>query len=147
MIQARLSYAETITLRTETCCNCGVVFAMPSDLYKALQQNAGKRFFCPNGHGMSYTESTESKLRKQMEREKAENERQQRSLQEKIIIEQREKEKFQKQLKRVEKGVCPCCNRTFTNLAKHFKTKHPELAKAAPQNAVHSKINKRKPKS
>jgi hypothetical protein len=29
---------------------------------------------------------------------------------------------------RVAKGVCPCCNRTFQNLADHMKSKHPDYA-------------------
>ena len=27
---------------------------------------------------------------------------------------------------RVKNGVCPCCNRTFVNLLRHMKSKHPE---------------------
>ena len=34
--------------------------------------------------------------------------------------------KIEKQLKRIHKGVCPCCNRSFTNLKRHMETKHPE---------------------
>ena len=29
--------------------------------------------------------------------------------------------------KRIHAGVCPCCNRTFTNVARHMKTKHPNV--------------------
>jgi len=32
--------------------------------------------------------------------------------------------------RRVQHGVCPCCNRTFSNLASHMKTKHPEFEAA-----------------
>jgi len=28
--------------------------------------------------------------------------------------------------KRVHNGVCPCCNRSFVNLNRHMKTKHPD---------------------
>jgi len=30
--------------------------------------------------------------------------------------------------RRINGGVCTCCNRTFTNLARHMKTKHPVVA-------------------
>ena len=30
--------------------------------------------------------------------------------------------------RRVGNGVCPCCNRTFKNLADHMTTKHPDYA-------------------
>lgn len=29
---------------------------------------------------------------------------------------------------RVSRGVCPCCNRTFANLARHMGTQHPGYA-------------------
>jgi len=29
---------------------------------------------------------------------------------------------------RIGNGVCPCCNRTFKDLASHMKCKHPEYA-------------------
>ena len=28
--------------------------------------------------------------------------------------------------KRVANGVCPCCNRTFKDLAAHMSTQHPD---------------------
>ncbi len=30
--------------------------------------------------------------------------------------------------KRVANGVCPCCNRSFKDLARHMKGQHPEFA-------------------
>lgn len=30
---------------------------------------------------------------------------------------------------RAHAGVCPCCNRTFKQLAAHMKTKHPDETK------------------
>jgi len=32
--------------------------------------------------------------------------------------------KAQRKLKRVHRGVCPDCNRSFENLARHMHTKH-----------------------
>jgi hypothetical protein len=29
--------------------------------------------------------------------------------------------------KRASAGTCPCCSRTFANMAEHMKQKHPEL--------------------
>lgn len=44
-----------VDLVTETCCNCGVLFAMPSDLQARLLQEAEKgSFYCPNGHSQHY---------------------------------------------------------------------------------------------
>ncbi|MFB3077027.1 MAG: hypothetical protein ACE1Y4_03380 [Lysobacterales bacterium] len=30
---------------------------------------------------------------------------------------------------RVARGVCPCCNRSFTNLHRHMESKHPNYLK------------------
>jgi hypothetical protein len=30
---------------------------------------------------------------------------------------------------RIKHGVCPCCTRTFANLAAHMKNKHPDYVK------------------
>ena len=36
-------------------------------------------------------------------------------------------EKETKRLKRLASGgVCPCCNRTFSNMARHMRSQHPE---------------------
>lgn len=35
---------------------------------------------------------------------------------------------LERRLKRVGKGVCPCCNRTFRDLARHMASKHPKGA-------------------
>ena len=51
--------------------------------------------------------------------------------------------KAEKQLKRVHNGVCPCCNRSFQNLQKHMKTKHPEIAGKGIENLLHTKISKK----
>lgn len=34
---------------------------------------------------------------------------------------------------RVAKGVCPCCNRSFTNLAKHMAGQHPDFGDPDPR--------------
>lgn len=34
--------------------------------------------------------------------------------------------KARRKLKRVQNGVCPCCNRSFWNLERHMKSKHPK---------------------
>jgi hypothetical protein len=39
------------------------------------------------------------------------------------------REKVERKLKRVHRGVCPCCKRTFQNIQRHMETKHPETLK------------------
>ncbi len=35
--------------------------------------------------------------------------------------------KTKRLMRRVSAGVCPCCNRTFSDLARHMKTKHENV--------------------
>lgn len=112
-----------LTLETETCCNCGVTFAMPAQLKYERLTNGGE-FYCPNGHGQHYKTPMVVKLKKDLEaaevalrRAKCETLNERRLLEEATA-------KHARLQKRVTNGVCPCCNRTFTNLARHMKTKH-----------------------
>jgi len=121
---------EYINFRLETCCACSVPFFIPEYLYKRLVNNPGEGFYCPNGHGQHYTGKSEDQkkieqLQKQMEWDNREKER----LTNELLDTISNNKKLERQLKRVHKGVCPCCNRTFVNLQKHMETKHPETNK------------------
>ena len=121
------TYTETVVLQEVACCVCGVTFAFPQRLHKEFEYT-GKSFYCPSGHSQVYHESDESRLKKQL---KDEQERRQQveaqlvSVRDQLQASERET-KLQK--KRAANGVCPCCNRSFTQLHRHMKTKHPEYA-------------------
>lgn len=127
MFTANLKYEKTITMVTEVCCNCGVVFGMPSDFQQACKnEGREKSFYCPNGHGQHYSKSKAQIIEEKLQRELRQKENELASLaSEKIQIES-ELKKANVKLKRVHHGVCPCCNRTFSDLQKHFETKHPD---------------------
>lgn len=36
---------------------------------------------------------------------------------------------------RIAAGVCPCCNRTFQNLADHMRTLHADYVAAEPEES------------
>ena len=110
----------TANFDSETCISCGVVFWMPSSLRINLKRSHNT-FYCPNGHAQLY--STKSDVEKAREAETVQRKRAAR-LQEELW----KAEKSLKRLKtRAKNGVCPCCNRTFKQLAAHMKRKHPEL--------------------
>lgn len=126
MFEANLKYQKTITMVTEICCNCGVAFGMPSDLQDVFQNNPDKSFYCPNGHRQHYSWSKEAKARQEAERKLSQAEQQLRNAEfEKIQLEGKIK-KQGRDLKRLTNGVCPCCNRTFSNLHNHMKKQHPD---------------------
>jgi hypothetical protein len=124
-----LMLAYSGTLVTITCFKCGVMFGVDQEFHKDLVKTR-QTFSCPNGHEQHFMgESEADKLRKELERERtrrqlAENT----SLAESHARERAEKKaaKAEKKLKRVGNGVCPCCNRSFTDLRRHMATKHPE---------------------
>ena len=105
-----------ITFEEETCCNCGVQFAMSKELYRARLAD-GKLFYCPNGHPQHYTESVQTKLDRAITQLQAEKDQHAASIAE-----------LERLRKRVSKGVCPCCKRHFSNLESHIKSKHPKFS-------------------
>lgn len=121
----------TIELITEDCCNCGVMFGFTGELRK--QRLADKAtFYCPNGHPQSY-------MGKSMKEQLAEAKRATASAEEEARIQaaranNAERDaaaatrEAQRLLKRASAGVCPCCERSFVQLSRHMKTKHPDAA-------------------
>ena len=108
------------------CADCSVSFCMPNEM--ATRRRAShKAFYCPNGHGNYYAgKSEEEKLKENLAKETA-------RLQVALSRENSERaraDKLDKKLashkKRAANGVCPCCARTFKQLAAHVKIKHPE---------------------
>jgi len=132
--EAGIIYTKTITMITEICCNCGIAFGVPSDFRDQCKEDEKKYFYCPNGHGQHYSETESHRLKKLLEKERQEAER-------RIQVQIDARKIVEGQLKRLHKGVCPCCNRSFPNLAAHLKTKHPELVgKAKEVSALNKKI-------
>lgn len=129
--------SHTLTLTTETtftiedCCQCGVQFGMPADHVRELRRSHAW-FYCPNGHSQHYTAKSDSDLRKEAERKAAsaiEDARIARLDAETARMKLRKAEAEAKRIaKRTAAGVCPCCNRSFVQLARHMKVKHPEHA-------------------
>lgn len=45
---------------SQNCCSCGIAFFLEVDQMNALKDN-GTRFYCPNGHPMSFTDTLKKK--------------------------------------------------------------------------------------
>lgn len=122
----------TGTLYVTSCGECGTVFGMESGLQEKLVET-GRAFYCPNGHCRAYRDS--DVVRERKAREAAEKQAQwaredaarQRKLRETAERSARAHAAHFRRIKnRVAHGVCPCCNRTFSNVARHMSAKHPE---------------------
>lgn len=125
------------TFVIETCCNCNIQFAIPQDLRKK-RLNDHKSFYCPMGHGQYfYGKSKAEILREKNERLEARATHLKSQLNEtrrEVRSTRRSRDAYKGHLnktkKRIQHGVCPCCNRTFTKsrMARHIETKHPDYS-------------------
>lgn len=131
-----MTFGTYVSMQTIECYKCAIPFAVPAE-YKSRLQAKGEDFYCPNGHRQHYCKSTEQVLREKLEKQKRDYEERIEGLEGTIYWkDQKIKEtkgkltgqKIQntKMKNRIKNGVCPCCNRTFENLAAHMKTKHPD---------------------
>lgn len=137
------SKVETVNYVTTHCGVCRVRFALESGHFHSLKED-GDWFWCPNGHKIHYTTSENDRLKEQLKQK----DRVIKSKSETIDIQRRENErerrshaatkgKLTKTRKRVSKGICPCCNRSFVNLARHMTNKHPEyVGKTGPDGEL-----------
>ena len=114
------------------CPACGEVFGLLRQTDAVLRRST-QTFYCPFGHQMSFSlgESEATKLRRERDRLKQDAAR----LQESINYQRDRAERSERRVSaargqitrlknRAANGVCPCCNRTFANLARHMDTKH-----------------------
>ena len=121
----------TVELITHTCNGCGMSFAAPNFLLRQFDEE-GAFMRCPNVNcpwpSFSRQTTENQRLQKQIE----EANRSQRYWKNEHELEKRShsatKGKLTKTKNRLANGVCPCCNRSFTNLKRHMESKHPEYS-------------------
>lgn len=120
------------------CRTCGCVSTCPEIIWD--QQRAEGGFHsCPNGHqwGWSKENCERETLRRERDRLKqrlAEEEGEaahQRNLRQATERQLSATKGVITRIKnRIGHGVCPCCNRTFSDLQRHMHSKHPTYPKA-----------------
>lgn len=135
----------SVKLTTVTCCNCGMTFAMPSEV-EQKRRSDHDWFYCPAGHRQYFPQKSEAeKLRDDLARTRAEFD------QEQAKRKTAEAERWRERERRIEetthlsrringyKGVttrmkrramagrCPCCTRQFKDLERHMKNQHPKF--------------------
>lgn len=115
------------------CAECQMSFWLTDEFHLTMKQTH-YTFYCPAGHKNFYPvgESETDKLRRERDRLKQEqawyadrlrDEQANRQLAERRTA--AAKGQVTKLKKRAAAGVCPCCNRTFTDLARHMAGQHP----------------------
>lgn len=121
-------FTEPIRLVKVECPNCAGVYAI-TERFKDNKRKSGGGWQCPYcNQEVGYWESENSKLQKALD----EKQRALVASKCETLAERQAREAVEQKLsnlsRRVRCGVCPCCNRSFQNLKRHMKTKHPEAA-------------------
>jgi hypothetical protein len=123
----------TGTLTIVECPGCHMDFGITPS-FEAARRNDHKTFWCPAGCAQSYrSKSEEEKLREQLatsERRRGYAEARTTSLRDQLGATERSlrghKAAKTRIKNRIAAGVCPCCNRSFQNVARHMAGQHPE---------------------
>ena len=126
-------------LEVTDCPSCGVDFAAPARLLRQRREQGGD-FYCPNGHVLKFTETEIDKLRKRtksLDAQLTSSRDQQRATRAELESAERSRSALRgvvtRERNRVARGVCPCCSRTFADLAQHMAGQHPGYADVAPE--------------
>ncbi len=127
-------FNEVSSYTVVTCCSCGVHFGMPQ-LLQQHRLNDGGCFYCPNGHPQGYTEPRVKALERQVQAERRLRDQAEAAAREAKKEAGVERAKAARLRKRVGHGTCPCCKRTFRQLARHMSHKHPEYVAGATEGA------------
>ena len=120
---------------TVECCQCKTSFGLSDETYRVLQRSE-QPFWCPHGHKQVFRAgpSEADKLRSERDRLKQDAARLNdwlREQRQRAGQAERSAAAYKgvatRTRNRVKNGVCPCCNRTFSNLAAHMAGKHPNF--------------------
>lgn len=123
-----ISYTETLET---TVCWCGIHMAMPTNLLRNARDHATD-VWCPIGHKFGWHETEADRLKKQLESAERTAASRLAALDQERSSHSATKGQLTKARKRAANGVCPCCSRSFVDVARHVKTKHPTFAQEAP---------------
>lgn len=133
----------------KTCPICGVSYCLDKvfDEYRrdgAKEDNGSpKGWHCPNGHFLIYKESEATKLRRECNVLKQQTARLEDEKREALEKAKRAEAATKKLQKRTAAGTCPCCQRSFSNMAEHMKHQHPEFVSGTGAKVVPIKREKK----
>ena len=108
------------------CCgSCGINFLMPTVRNnESKAKGRGLSWFCPNGHERVYGETEADKVRRELNTARQQIARAEDEAREAAARATKAENAKKRLEKRINAGLCPCCNRSFQNLQRHMATKH-----------------------
>lgn len=130
--------SETITIRGQvhsvwTCRTCGCTSTVPVEMENELRLRGGYRH-CPSGHAWGWSKETSEveQIRRERDRLKQESARLEQEKRDAWASANAQLDRAMKAeaankrlKKRASAGTCPCCSRSFANMAEHMKKQHP----------------------
>lgn len=130
---ATQTFTETLVVLHCYACRCA--FGITEDHYNRARRSSSVEFYCPNGHDQVFSETSEQKLQRELanERRRLDSESARvTSLRDQLEATERSlrghKAAKTRIKNRIANGVCPCCNRSFKDLARHMAGQHPAFA-------------------
>lgn len=129
-----MSTTVLVTIEAMTCGGCSCIFGMEETMKKNLVEQHGT-FWCPRGCERHFVGETAKERAEKAANRAQELLEQSRRRNDELCAEKAATERQLSAAKgrvtriknRVAAGVCPCCNRTFQNLANHMKGQHPDF--------------------
>lgn len=112
------------------CASCAVWHTVPEVVWDC-QRAEGGFHSCPNGHQRGWSKGTDEIERENIRRERDRLKQDAGRLNDELAAQRKraeDAERVNRKLKtRAAAGVCPCCNRTFLNMQRHMRSKHPNV--------------------
>jgi hypothetical protein len=128
-----------VELEVHECGECGVVFGMGVGFANARREDH-EGWYCPNGHRWSFRGESELERAQRLLNIERDRSARERALRDQTEASLRATKgvvtKQKKKLGRVAAGVCPCCTRSFNDLARHMAAKHPDFTKEQTEAAT-----------
>lgn len=115
-------YTQSMVI--QHCYKCGIPFAMTEE-FNDRRLKDHESWYCPAGHSQVYTgKSDEEKLKEQLAAKERELSTARADLYRAADDRDRAQRKLKRTMTRIHAGVCPHCNRSFTDIRRHMASKH-----------------------
>lgn len=124
------SLGMTVIVSLTDCCVCAGPIALTDSQERVLRNNHNT-FYCPMGHQNYWAAKSDRERVKELEQEVQSQREYAQRVERDLGFERRShtatKGQLTKTRKRIANGVCPHCNRTFQNVARHMESKHKDV--------------------
>ena len=123
-------HAISVQLTEINCGVCGGVYAVNAMFHKHKQDKGGYWTcpYCKCDWGFDKSETELARTQRELEEERKRRNDALARANEAAAARDKAERALKRHKTRAKNGVCPCCKRTFKQLARHMKSKHPEFA-------------------